>query len=122
MMHPSDRRQYERRPITIQVRYRALDTFFYDYALNLSLGGIYIKTRRPLARGSDVELEFEVPGAPRLFRTLGKVVRVVLPGEDEMEPSGMAIEFNPLSDEDKVLIDLLWQASAKSSETSGQAQ
>jgi molecular chaperone DnaK len=109
----AERRQHARRPISILVKYRTLDTFFYDYALNISHGGIFIKTRKPLARGAEVELEFEVPVSPAPFKTNGRVARVTLPGEDEMEPAGMGIEFNPLTEKDKTLIDTLWQASAK---------
>lgn len=114
-----ERRRFERKPISIQVRYRALDTFFYDYALNISHGGIFIKTRRPLATGSVVTIEFEITGLNKTFHTSGKVVRVVFPGEDEMEPAGMAIEFSPLSEADKALIDALWQASSAGSENKG---
>ena len=109
----SERRQFPRTLISLQVRYRSLDTFFYDYAMNISHGGIFIKTRKPLARGAEVELEFEVPGASRKISTRGQVVRVIFPGEDEMEPAGMGIEFEPLAAEDEALIDRLWQKSAR---------
>jgi len=108
-----ERRRHERKPINLQVKYRGLDTFFYDYALNISHGGIFIKTRRPLARGSEVELEFEVPGVPRKLLTRGRVARVIFPGEDEMEPAGMGVEFEPLSEADRELIETLWQLSSQ---------
>lgn len=108
-----ERRKHVRRPVNMQVKYRSLDTFFYDYAINVSHGGIFIKTRRPLPRGTEVELEFEIPEAPKTFVTKGLVVRVVLPGEDEYEPSGMGIEFEPISKEDKDLIDMLWRNSVE---------
>jgi len=108
-----DRRRHERKPISMQVRYKSLDTFFYDYALNISHGGIFIKTRKPLPRGSEVDIEFEIPDSPRPFRTRGKVARVIASADDEYEPEGMGIEFEPISEEDKTLIDTLWQKSAK---------
>jgi len=106
-----NRRRFARRPISMQVKYRSLDSFFSDYAINISHGGIFIKTRRPLPRGSEVEIEFELPELARTLKTSGRVVRVIFPGEDEEEPAGMGIEFKPLTDEDKALIDALWQAS-----------
>jgi uncharacterized protein (TIGR02266 family) len=108
-----EKRKYKRAPISMQVRYKSLDTFFYDYALNISHGGIFVKTRKPLARGAEVEIEFEVQGTPETFKTRGKVVRVIIPGDDEMEPAGMGVKFEPLSDADKELIDLLWKKSAE---------
>ena len=115
----AERRKFPRRPISIQVKYKSLDTFFYDYAINVSHGGIFIKTRKPLPRGSGIEIEFEIPDAPRSFMTSGKVVRVIASGEDEMEPAGMGIEFDPLTTEDKDMIDLLWRRSAKEKERPG---
>ena len=79
-----EKRKYKRAPISMQVRYKSLDAFFYDYALNISHGGIFIKTRKPLARGAEVEIEFEVQGTPKTFKTRGRVVRVIIPGDDEM--------------------------------------
>ncbi len=111
-----ERRKHERKPISMQVKYRSLDTFFYDYAINVSHGGLFIKTRRPLNRGAAVEIEFEIADAPRVFKTRGKVVRVVVPGEDEMEPAGMGIEFEPLNPDDKEFIDALWQKASKNRE------
>ena len=39
-----NRRQYERRPISMQVKYRNLDSFFSEYSISLSHGGIFIET------------------------------------------------------------------------------
>jgi len=103
-----NRRKYQRRPISMLVKYRSLDSFFNDYAINISHGGMFIKTRRPLPRGSEVEIEFELAGMTRTFKTAGRVVRVIFPGEDEDEPAGMGIEFKPLSEADKALVDALW--------------
>ncbi len=111
MNEVGDRRKHVRKPVSMQVCYRTLDTFFYDYALNISMGGIFIKTENPLARGSEVEIEFQVPGSPKSFCTTGTVVRVVFPQSDLPEPAGMGIEFKQLTDDDKDIINLLWEKS-----------
>lgn len=111
MQEGGDRRRHTRKPVSMQVCYRTLDTFFYDYALNISLGGIFIKTENPLARGSEVEIEFQAPGSPRSFRTKGTVVRVVFPESASPEPPGMGIEFEKLNEDDKELINMLWEKS-----------
>jgi molecular chaperone DnaK len=97
----------------MEVRYKSVDMFFYDYAINISHGGIFIKTRKPLAQGAEVIVEFDVPGLSEPFKANGRVMRVIFPGEDENEPSGMGIEFDPLDEEYKKLIDDLWQETAK---------
>ena len=108
-----DRRKHPRMPVSVQVRYRNLDDFFYDYALNISHGGIFIKTRRPLEKGAEVEIEFEVPDTQSKFKTRGRVVRVIFSGDDEYEPAGMGVAFDPLEESDKKMIDLLWQTTSE---------
>ncbi len=108
-----ERRKYERYPITLKICYINLDTFFYDYAVNISHGGVYIRTSRPLDIGSEVKLKFAIPGTKREIETEGKVVRSI-PGDPEnMEPPGMGIEFDILEKSDIDLINTLWEESTQ---------
>jgi len=107
-----DRRTHKRKPVVMQVKYRSLDTFFYDYALNISRGGIFIKTREPLEKGSKVEIEFDLPADTRTIRSTGQVVRVVRSDDDSTEPPGMGIMFEPLARDDLDLIETLWTESS----------
>ena len=47
-----DRRREARAPIELKVEYKRLNTFFYDYTKNISKGGTFIKTEKPLDVGT----------------------------------------------------------------------
>ena len=52
MADPKDRRREARAPIELKVEYKRLNTFFYDYTKNISKGGTFIKTDKPLDIGT----------------------------------------------------------------------
>lgn len=87
---PSDRRNELRRPIELKVEYKRLNTFFADYTKNISRGGTFIKTRRPLPVGTEFLFKLFVPGRAEPLTIHGEVQRVVT-GEEGDE--GMAIRF-----------------------------
>jgi type IV pilus assembly protein PilZ len=62
MSDDSDRRLELRAPIVLKVEYKRLNTFFYDYTKNISKGGIFIKTRKPLTVGTSFLFKLFVPG------------------------------------------------------------
>ena len=57
-----ERRGEPRRPIELKVEYKRLNTFFADYTKNISRGGTFIKTRRPLPIGTEFLFKLLVPG------------------------------------------------------------
>ncbi|HKO52206.1 MAG TPA: PilZ domain-containing protein, partial [Polyangiaceae bacterium] len=48
-----DRRSGFRAPIELKVEYKRLNTFFADYTKNISRGGTFIATDKPLPVGTD---------------------------------------------------------------------
>ena len=91
-----DRREEERAPITLKVDYKRLNTFFADYTRNISKGGTFIRTQRPLDVGTEFVFELSLPsneGPARL--ALSGIVKWVVPEEaaTEENPAGMGIGF-----------------------------
>lgn len=94
-----ERRGQERTAITLKVDYKRLNTFFADYTKNISKGGTFIRTTKPLEVGTRFIFVLTLPGtAPdggglRLELT-GEVKWVVLEadGTDD-KPAGMGIQF-----------------------------
>ena len=86
-----ERRAETRRPIELKVEYKRLNTFFADYTKNISRGGTFIKTRRPLPIGTEFLFKLFVPGRDVPLTIHGEVQRIIdeAPGEDQ----GMAIKF-----------------------------
>lgn len=77
----ADRRREQRAPIELKVEYKRLNTFFYDYTKNISKGGTFIKTDKPLDIGTVFLFRLQLPAqsAPLAFR--GEVRWVVREGE-----------------------------------------
>lgn len=97
---PSDDRRTEmRRPIELKVEYKRLNTFFADYTKNISRGGTFIKTARPLPIGTEFLFKLFIPGRAEPLTIHGEVQRIVTGQEardldgDGTPDQGMAIRF-----------------------------
>jgi type IV pilus assembly protein PilZ len=80
-----ERREHSRAPIELQVDYKKLNSFFADYTKNISKGGTFIKTRKPLPAGTRFLFRLVVPGRPAPFELSGVVAHVVEAGEATAE-------------------------------------
>ncbi len=92
-----ERRASPRAEIVVRVNYQNVDSLFSEFARNINDGGIFVETDAPQPIGTNVELEFKLPGADRPIEVIGNVVRSVSTdqvGSDGV--SGMAIEFENL--------------------------
>ena len=107
-----ERRKHPRKRVTLEIHYVHLDDFFYDYAINLSRGGMFIRTTKPLPVGSQVKLRFEVPGSGKEIQTPGRVVRIVSEHSGAGEPGGMGVAFEGIAASDVRLINRLWDRAA----------
>ncbi len=108
-----DRRRYPRSPLSILVQYRfnSFEDFLAEYSLNISLGGIFIRTEYPKEEGAIVYLQFSLKDGSRLIEGMGKVVRVNAPGTRD---TGMGIEFMNFDDESMALINDICTARSSS--------
>ncbi len=93
MPEPTDRerRADVRRPIELKVEYKRLNTFFADYTKNISRGGTFIKTSRPLPVGTEFLFKLFVPGRDQPLTIHGEVQRII--EGSATEEAGMAIKF-----------------------------
>jgi type IV pilus assembly protein PilZ len=106
-----DRRREERAPIELKVEYKRLNTFFYDYTKNISKGGTFIKTDRPLDIGTVFRFLLRVPVAAEPIELRGEVRWVIWPGQPppaaaggESE-AGMGIRYVYESPEERASIE-----------------
>ena len=88
-----ERRVETRRPIELKVEYKRLNTFFADYTKNISRGGTFIKTARPLPVGTEFLFKLFIPGRKDPLTIHGEVQRIVNEAEAEGDGQGMAIKF-----------------------------
>jgi type IV pilus assembly protein PilZ len=111
---PRDRREHERTPIELKVEYKRLNAFFADYTRNISKGGTFIQTGKPLPIGTRFVFRLFVPKLDDPLEIQGEVKWVVTPEDldksdvarqmEEGEP-GMGIRFIYADDSERAHIE-----------------
>jgi len=99
---PSDSRNQYRAPVKIVLSYRTIDQFFSDIATNISLGGIFIKTPRPLPVGTTLRISFAIPQYDSYVEANGVVIHTGTP-----DSAGMGIKFSEIDNRALKVIDEL---------------
>jgi len=82
----------------IPVAYRSVGTFLSDWATNISHGGLFINTRKPLPVGTAVRVLIQLPGEQFPAALDGKVTRVTEYDNAHNQVPGMALQFTGLDD------------------------
>ncbi len=89
-----------RGPTNLRIKFRSanLDQFIARYAVDVSRGGIFIRTREPLAVGTRLKLEFQLQDTAPLLAGEGTVVwiRENDPSRENVTP-GMGVRFDKLT-------------------------
>ena len=99
-MSSDNKRRATRLHHEIPVAYRSVGSFLSDWATNISQGGLFINTRKPLPVGTPVTIIVQLPGAKFPCELAGRVTRITeFDNKANMVP-GMGIEFTEV-DEDK---------------------
>jgi len=107
----TERRGEDRAPITLRVDYKRLNSFFADYTKNISKGGTFIRTSKPLEIGTDFVFVLTLPeptleGAGVKLELAGVVKWVVTPEQGtEDKPAGMGIQFIFENDAQRVRVE-----------------
>ncbi|MBA2664650.1 MAG: PilZ domain-containing protein [Bradymonadaceae bacterium] len=102
-----EKRQHDR--VDINVELQCIEDYIAEYVISLSQGGVFIRSKKPLALGTKVTLKFSVIlDDVETVDGEGEVVRVeTAPGN-----TGMGVAFTKLTAESKELIDELFARAA----------
>lgn len=83
----------DRAPITLRVEYKRINTFFADYTKNISRGGTFIRTPRPLDIGTEFMFVLSLPESVQVeLKGIVKWAISEAEATDE-KPAGMGIQF-----------------------------
>jgi len=91
-----ENRKDVRAPIELKVEYKKMNSFFADYTNNISKGGTFIKTDRPLPVGTEFMFKLSLPKRDQPFVLKGSVVWTNKPSEIQHPDNpemGMGIRF-----------------------------
>lgn len=103
-----DRRRTGRTGVTVRIDYATVDEMFSEFTRDINEGGLFIETEKPHQPGTEVSMQFRLPGSGEVLHTIGRVVRVSSGNVES--PPGMGIEFDELTDDDRLVIDRIVRA------------
>jgi len=103
-----ERRRATRANVTVRIDYSTVDEMFSEFTRDINEGGVFIETEKPHQAGTEVAMQFHLPGSGEVLQTIGRVVRVS--SGSPSSPSGMGIEFDELTSEDRRKIDVIVRA------------
>ncbi len=92
---PQDLRKSARARLRLRVDYQRMNSFFADYTKNISKGGTFIKTARPLDIGTRCTFSFSLPALSEPLKLEGEVTWIlsVEGAQQRNEEPGMGIRF-----------------------------
>lgn len=95
-------RASERVAVAVDIHLASDSQFFSGLSGDISEGGLFLSTYRPLPIGSAVDLEFSLPGSAAPVHARGEVRWLREHSTDQ--PRGVGIAFDELAEEDRDLI------------------
>ncbi len=84
---------------TIEIIFKEPRSFCRAYMLNVSNGGLFIKTEEPLSLDSKVIIKLKLPEDKEEMEIMGRVVWTNPKGRKNSFPKGMGIQFFEISPE-----------------------
>jgi type IV pilus assembly protein PilZ len=101
-MGDSEQRSSPRHAVQLRVDYKRMNTFFADYAKNISKGGTFIRTAKPLDVGTEFVFVLSIPEQAEHLQLSGEVIWIVDETQaSEERPAGMGIRFKFAHDSER---------------------
>ena len=103
----ADTRSDKRAPVSLKVRFKSatVDEFAEQYSVDISRGGIFIKSKKPMKIGTLLKFELQLKDESRLIHGVGRVVwRRDPETATEAVPAGMGIKFIKMDAESRGLV------------------
>jgi molecular chaperone DnaK len=107
---PSDKHGGERQPVGLLVRlpYGSVDEFVERFSVNMSRGGLFLRTDKPRPVGTLLNVEIRLQSGQAILRAQG-VVRWIqgpdAPTQGKPLAPGMGIQFTQLDDASRAVVD-----------------
>jgi molecular chaperone DnaK len=106
---PNDKRSGDRTPIGLSVRlsYGSVDEFVDKFAVNISRGGLFIRTRDPRPAGTRLAFELRLVTGEIVLKGMGVVRWVQTESATASPPNapGMGVQFTELDEPSRALVE-----------------
>ena len=114
-----DQRNAPRCETKIDILFKESGAFVRSYMLNVSNGGLFLKTEKPLAIDTAVTMLIRMPGQTEPMEIQGRVVWSNPRGKNTAFPCGMGIQFTKIQPEHvRVIEDFIAQHQKEIKESS----
>ncbi len=103
----ADTRKDKRAPLSLKVRFKSatINEFVEQYSEDISRGGIFIKSKKPMKVGTLLKFEFQLKDESRLIHGVGRVVwKREAADATKASPPGMGIKFIKMDSESRALV------------------
>lgn len=102
----SNRRDNERIPFetNVHIEFEKFSGFISEYSVNISEGGMFIKSDNPAPVGTILSFEFKLKDNFTLIQGLGEVSWIREKARSPEDPAGMGVKFREVSTQSKQLI------------------
>ena len=106
MAADSENRMHQRAPLAtaVQIEHADLHEFLEEYSANISPGGMFIASQRPLAEGAVFDFRFSVSGDVTVISGRAEVVWTRHEQTPTGSPPGMGVKFLDLDDVSRAII------------------
>jgi uncharacterized protein (TIGR02266 family) len=95
--------------VNMELVFDGFTDFIRECSVNISKGGIFIKSASVHPVGTSIGLEIKLKDGYRLIKCEGEVIRIE---QGEKGPKGMGIKFIKLDEESRLLIDKILEPQA----------
>lgn len=93
-------REFPRLTLKLKAEYRTAESFMESYMKQVGQGGLFIEHKDPPQMGSELEVNFNLPGDSKMIHAKGKVVWRMTT-HSELFAKGVGLKFTEISDEDR---------------------
>ncbi len=102
-----DQRRDKRAPASLKVKYKSatVDEFIEHFGADVSRGGIFVKTKKPIENGALLKLELQLHDASPVIHGIGRVCWRREQVQDSSLPAGMGIKFIKLDPDSRAVVD-----------------
>ena len=101
---------------TLSLTFKDRKSFVKAYTDNISKGGLFIMTERPLKQGEQFLLKLQVPDLPEPIKLNCEVSWVREQTDTEKRPPGMGVKFCKMTEKDNQVLNQYFQTLIKGQE------
>jgi len=92
-MRSESKRAAPRAPIEIRVEYKRMNSFVSDFTKDIGREGIFVRSKDPLAVGTECYFTLEIPKLAQPITLAGVVRHIIDKGDDQASGMGIGLKF-----------------------------